>query len=294
MKPVVLVTGITGFTGALMRTELESNGYQVAGTALFGPLPGDRVLDIESAALCKAVIAEVAPDYVIHLAGIAFVQSDPVKLYAANVVGTVNLLDALAGATHPVRKVVLASSANVYGNREGTLISESEEARPANHYATSKLAMEKMAANYFERLPIIITRPFNYTGVGQSTDFLVPKIVAHFAKRAPSIELGNIDVERDFSDVEMVAKVYRKLIESQSRSLVVNICTGKATSLSQIIAMMEEIAGYRIEVRSNPAFIRPNDIKHLTGDPTAMIAATGKLDARPIRAMLEDMYRSFQ
>jgi GDP-6-deoxy-D-talose 4-dehydrogenase len=294
MKPVVLVTGITGFTGALMRTELESNGYHVAGTALFDPLPGDRVLDIESAASCKAVIAEVAPDYVIHLAGIAFVQSDPVKLYAANVVGTVNLLDALAGATHPVRKVVLASSANVYGNREGTLISEAEEARPANHYATSKLAMEKMAANYFERLPIIITRPFNYTGVGQSTDFLVPKIVSHFAKRAPSIELGNIDVERDFSDVEMVAKVYRKLIESQSRSLVVNICTGTATSLAQIIAMMEEIAGYRIEVRSNPAFIRSNDIRHLTGDPTAMIAAIGKLDARPIRAMLESMYRSFQ
>jgi GDP-6-deoxy-D-talose 4-dehydrogenase len=294
MKPLVLITGIEGFTGALMRKELESNGFRVVGTTLADAGPDDRVLDIESADACKAVVGEIAPDYVIHLAGISFVQSDPARLYSANVVGTVNLLEALAAAPKPPKKVVLASSANIYGNREGDRIAETEEPRPANHYAVSKLAMEKMAGNFYDLLPIIITRPFNYTGVGQSTNFLIPKIVSHFARRAASIELGNVGVERDFSDVRMVVEVYRKLLGSPARSIVVNICTGKAVSLAGVIEMMEEIAGYRIEVRVNPAFVRPNDIKHLTGDPRAMNAAIGPVDTRPLRTTLEDMYRSFQ
>ena len=294
MKPLVLVTGIEGFTGASMRTELECAGYRVVGTTLANPQPGDRALDIESNEACLRTVGEIAPDFVIHLAGISFVVSDPARLYAANVVGTVNLLDALAALPNPPKKVVLASSANVYGNREGDRLAETEEPRPANHYAVSKLAMEKMAANYFDRLPIVMTRPFNYTGVGQSTNFLVPKIVSHFARGAAEIELGNIDVERDFSDVEMVVEVYRKLLESPVRSTAVNICTGTAASLGDIVAMMEDIAGYRIEVRVNPAFVRPNDIRHLTGDPAAMRAAVGDVQPRPLRATLERMYQAMR
>lgn len=294
MKPRVLVTGISGFTGTHIRDELASAGYDVIGTTLFEPQPGERVLDVESLDACKAMVAEVAPDFVIHLAGIAFVQSDPMRLYAANVVGTTNLLQALSENAPNVRKVVLASSANVYGHREGVLLNESAELRPANHYATSKMAMEKMAANYFARLPIVMTRPFNYTGPGQSIDFLVPKIVSHFAQRAPTIELGNIDVERDFSDVKMVVQVYRRLLECTVQSAAINICTGVAVSLASIIAMMEEIAGYRIEVRVNPAFVRPNDIRTLTGDPRAMHAAVGALEPRPLQATLEQMYRSLR
>jgi nucleoside-diphosphate-sugar epimerase len=294
MKPLVLVTGIEGFTGVLMRKELESHGYRVVGTTLANAGPADRVLNIESADACKAIVAETAPDFVIHLAGISFVQSDPARLYAANVVGTVNLLDALSEAAKTPKKVILASSANIYGDREGDRIAETEEPRPANHYAVSKLAMEKMAANFYDRLPIIITRPFNYTGVGQSTNFLIPKIVSHFACGKRHIELGNTDVERDFSDVEMVVQVYRRLLASPSRSITVNICTGTATSLTNVIAMMEEIAGYRIEVHVNPAFVRPNDIRHLTGDPRAMHAVTGAIKARPLRETLERMYRALQ
>lgn len=293
-KPLVLVTGIEGFTGASMRTELERAGYRVVGTTLADPAPGDRVLDIESPDACRAVVGELAPEYVIHLAGISFVVSDPARIYAANVVGSVNLLDALAALPTPPKKVVLASSANVYGNREGDRLAETEAPRPANHYAMSKLAMETMAANHFDRLPIVFTRPFNYTGVGQSTNFLVPKIVSHFARGAESIELGNIDVERDFSDVEMVVEVYRKLLASPLRSSAVNICTGTAVSLKAIIAMMEEIAGYRIDVRVNPAFVRPNDIRHLTGDPRALHAAVGELRLRPLRETLERMYRAMR
>jgi nucleoside-diphosphate-sugar epimerase len=292
MKPLVLVTGIAGFTGVWMRRTLESAGYRVIGTTLAGAGPADRVLDIESAADCHALVAELNPEYVIHLAAISFVQSDPARLYAANIVGTVNLLEALAALPVPPRKVVLASSANVYGHREGVLIREDEPPQPANHYATSKLAMEMMAATFFPRLPIVITRPFNYTGVGQAVEFLVPKIVSHFAEGKSFIELGNTDVERDFSDVENVVEIYRRLLTSPLRSGVVNICTGIPTSLVAIIDMMKDIAGYEIEVRINPAFVRSNDIRTLTGDPRALIDATGPIEPIPLRNTLEKMYRA--
>ncbi len=292
MKPLVLVTGIAGFTGWWMRRALEAAGYRVIGTTLADAGPNDRVLNIESAADCDALVTELNPDFVIHLAAISFVQSDPARLYAANTVGTVNLLGALAALSSPPRKVILASSANVYGHREGVLIREGERPHPANHYATSKLAMEMMAATFFSRLPIVITRPFNYTGVGQAVEFLVPKIVSHFAERKSFIELGNTDIERDFSDVENVAEIYCRLLTSTLRSSVVNICTGIPTSLKAIIEMMEEIAGYRIEVRINPAFVRSNDIKTLTGDPQALTEATGPITPIPVRLTLEKMYRA--
>lgn len=294
MKPLVLVTGIAGFTGVWMRRSLEAAGYRVVGTTLAGAGPDDRVLDVESAEACHALVGELTPEYVVHLAAISFVQSDPARLYAANVVGTVNLLDALAALPRPPRKVILASSANVYGHREGLSIREDERPQPANHYAMSKLAVEIMAATFFERLPIVITRPFNYTGVGQAREFLIPKIVSHFAEGRPFIELGNTDVERDFSDVENVVEIYGRLLTSPVRSAVVNICTGVPTSLAAVIDMMERIAGYRIEIRVNPTFVRSNDIRTLTGDPRALIAATGPLEPIPMRRTLEKMYKAMR
>ena len=154
--------------------------------------------------------------------------------------------------------------------------------------------MEKMAATYFDRLPILLTRPFNYTGVGQTPSFLVPKIVSHFARGDRVIELGNTDVERDFSDVRMVVEVYRRLMETDLHSRAYNVCTGVATSLRAIIAAMEEIAGYAIEVKTNPAFVRNNEIARLTGDPSALIQAIGELPAMPLHRTLEDMYRALR
>lgn len=291
----VLVTGVHGFTGVPLRGELELAGYSVVGTVLGDAGPGERTLDIASLEDCMATVTDVAPDFVIHLAGISFVQhADLSDFYRVNVVGTTNLLDALAHTNLPVKKVVLASSANVYGDIGGALIAEDQPAAPANHYATSKMAMEKLAATWFDRLPIVITRPFNYTGIGQSASFLVPKIVSHFARGERVIELGNTDVERDFSDVRMVANVYRRLMESDARSKSFNICTGVATSLRNVISMMEDIAGYRIEVRVNPAFVRSNDIRQLTGDPRALIDAIGPLHVIPFRDTLEGMYQAMR
>lgn len=287
----VLLTGANGFTGKYVRAELEAAGYTVVG-ALVGASrgPHEVTLDITSPDNCRRVMEKVRPDYLIHLAAISFVQhADADAFYRVNVIGTINLLQAMADARLSPRRVLIASSANVYGNATAGVISESAPPQPVNHYAVSKLAMEFMVKTWNDRLPIVITRPFNYTGVGQEPHFLVPKIVSHFVQRAPVIELGNLDVERDFSDVRMVARAYRGLLEQDCAGETVNICSGRPYSLRAILATMQEIAGYDIDVRVNPAFVRQSEVKTLVGSPDKLRSLVEDLQAIPLEDTLRWM-----
>lgn len=274
---VVLVTGAAGFTGRYVRAELEAAGFAVVGGVTSHPAQGDVVLDITSKADCRRVLDAVRPHYVIHLAALSFVHSpDPAEFYRVNVIGTTNLLEALVEENVAPRKVLVASSANVYGNRTAGTLDESAVPQPVNHYACSKLAMEHMAATWMERLPIVITRPFNYTGVGQAKQFVVPKIVTHFNERKPVIELGNLDVERDFSDVRDVARAYLALMKSELRDETVNICSGRAWALGAVIQHLEQLSGHHPQIRVNPAFVRATDVKTLIGSPQRLLRATGQ------------------
>jgi nucleoside-diphosphate-sugar epimerase len=280
-----LVTGLRGFTGAYVAQELREAGYRVFGTAMPG---GPEEADVFAVDLCEraalaAVLKQVQPDVVVHLAAIAFVaHSDAAEMYRVNVVGTRNLLEALAGAGHAPSAVLLASSANIYGNARVALIDESVAPAPANDYAVSKLAMEYMARLWMDKLPIIIARAFNYTGRGQTEKFLLPKIVAHFRRREPHIELGNLAIARDFSDVRMVAACYRRLLAAAPAGDTFNICSGTSHSLAQVIDMVSDIAGYRIEVGVNPAFVRANDVLTLTGSKARLEGVIGPIAPRPL------------
>lgn len=291
--PRALLTGCHGFTGRYVARELEAAGYEVIGLAHDGDPPEDGVLRanlLDRAALRRAIAAARA-DVVVHLAAIAFVaHGDTDEIYRTNIVGTRNLLAALADADHAPRSVVLASSANIYGNAKVEPIDEDTPATPANDYAVSKLAMEQMARLWLDRLPISIVRPFNYTGVGQSENFLIPKIVAHFRRGARIIELGNTDVARDFSDVRDVARAYALSVAKPAGGLAVNFCSGVAHSLDNVLAMMANIAGYRIEVRVNPAFVRANEVKRLVGSNARLRALTGFVPSIPLEETLRWMY----
>lgn len=292
----VLLTGAAGFTGRYVAAALRARGLRVVGLVHeglendadrgFEPCSGD-VLD---RARLREVVAEIRPSRVVHLAGMAFVAHDDVEaIYRTNLIGTRNLLEAVDAVGAPLESIVLASSANVYGNTEVDPLDETVPPAPANDYAVSKLAMEYMARLWMPRLPITIVRPFNYTGVGQSERFLLPKIVAHFARGERAIELGNLDVERDFSDVRAVAEAYARLLAREFAGETFDLCSGRAYSLRWVLETMARIAGYSIDVRVNPAFVRANDVRRLRGSGAKLRAAIGELPAYPLEDTLRWM-----
>lgn len=289
-RPTALVTGHAGFTGRYVADALAQAGYRVVGLQDPGSGAAVDLLDREG---LRRVVQATKPQAVVHLAAVAFVAHGDVEgMYRVNVAGTRNLFEALAAQPDTPRAVVVASSANVYGNATAGAIPETAPLAPANDYAVSKLAMEHVARLWQERLPIVVTRPFNYTGVGQGAQFLIPKIVGHFRARRPAIELGNLDVSRDFSDVRIVAQTYRRLVETAPVGQVVNICSGTGHALRDILDMMAAIAGYAIEVRVNPAFVRSNEVAHLVGDRSRLDRLVGPLAAIPLADTLRWMYES--
>lgn len=272
----ILVTGSSGFTGKYVCESFAAKGYDVVGLVNSDPESHERRCDLTDAKAVQQAIAQVQPDGVIHLAAQSFVgHADERSFYDINLFGTLNLLDALEQAGMPLQKVVIASSANVYGQVAKACITETTVPNPVNHYAVSKLAMECMVKARWDRLPTLITRPFNYTGPGQQGQFLIPKIVSHFKQRKSVIELGNLDVARDFSDVRDIAAAYLALYETDTVSEVVNLCSGRVYGLGDIITMMNQIAAYDIEVVVNPDFVRTNEIKVLGGDNSKYSALTG-------------------
>jgi len=291
MSKRALVTGSQGFTGRYMAAELEAAGYEVIG---FGSHPGVEKgyvqADLTDAAAVSRAVGAVKPDVVVHLAALAFVgHGDPSAFYQVNLVGTRNLLQALADLDTPPEIVLLASSANVYGNQSGGRLAESTLPAPANDYAVSKVAMEYMARTWMNRLPIVITRPFNYTGVGQAENFLLPKIVSHFIDRKDVIELGNLDVSRDFSDVRAVVSAYRALVERKPVGETFNIASGEARSLRELLDICSEITGHNPEIRVNPDFVRANEVKTLCGDVSKLRSCIGTWSTPSIEETLRWM-----
>ena len=290
-----LITGLRGFTGHYVAQELTATGYRVFGTVLPGEAAGPDVfnVDLTERAAVGAMVEQVQPDVVAHLAGIAFVaHSDAELIYKVNVIGTRNLLEALAGQRHQPSAVLLASSANIYGHANVSVIDESVPPAPFNDYGVSKLAMEHMSRLWSEQLPIVIARPFNYTGVGQDEAFLLPKIVSHFRRGAQGIELGNLNIARDFSDVRMVATAYRRLLSVSPAGQAFNVCSGHAHSLGEVIEVMSRIAGYQIKVSVNPAFVRPKDVPMLVGSNDKLTSVIGSIDPTPLSETLRWMYQA--
>jgi len=286
-----LITGISGFTGKYVSAELEKAGYKVYGTGVAASDAADYFqLDLLDKASLSDVVRKVEPNVVVHLAAVAFVGHGHVDdFYRVNLIGTRHLLEALAEHAKTLDAILLVSSANVYGNSAEDPISENTPPNPANDYAVSKLAMEHMARLWCDRLPLFIVRPFNYTGVGQSENFLLPKIIAHFRQQLPFIELGNLDVWRDFSDVRTVARIYRSLLEVKPIGQTINVCSGIVHSLREIIAMAEEITGHKIEVRVSPHLLRANEVKHLRGDAAQLHTLIGNIQSTPLKDTLRWM-----
>jgi len=287
----ILVTGSNGFTGKFIKDIFQDKGYRVVGLSLHSSRQGEYSCDLTDKSSIRPIIREIKPSGVIHLAALSFVaHKKPDEFYTVNVLGTQNLLEVLDEENITPDKILIASSANVYGNPESENVTEEAEPNPVNQYAQSKLDMEKMVKKWFGRYKIIITRPFNYTGPGQDKKFLVSKIVDHYRRNEPVIELGNIDIHRNFSDVRDIARAYLILFESSVKSEIINLSSGEVFSIKDIINMMDKIAGYKIKVKINQNFVRKNDIRILNGSNTKLKTLTGFTPEYTLETTLRDMY----
>lgn len=277
----VLVTGSEGFTGRHLTPELKRRGYTVIEHSV-------AECDLRDAQAVRRMVGSAQPNFVVHLAAISFVaHGSPAEMYEVNTVGAVNLLDALATVDN-LSKVILVSSSQVYGSSDANL-DEGSPCSPVSHYACSKLAMEHMAAPYCDRLPIVITRPFNYTGPGQPSRFLVPKIVQHFVRGEASIALGNLGVVRDFSDVRAVVDVYCRLLPAPVNGQTFNICSGVGRSLRSVIEEICQLTGHDMQVIIQPEFVRASEVPRLVGSNERLVNAIGPLLHADFTATLRSM-----
>ena len=294
--PTLLITGAAGFTGRHLIAAANQKGYRCIAVAQYeGPkVPGAHdtlVADLLNPAALERTVEQAAPDYIVHLAAISFVaHGNTPEIYRVNQLGTINLLDALQKFAPGIKKVLITSSANIYGNATELPITEATPPAPVNHYGMSKVTME-LATRLYPDLPVVMSRPFNYTGRGQNPNFLIPKIVNAFKAGQKDIELGNLDVSRDFSDVRDVVTAYLRLLETQSTAPAYNICSGTPTSLLTVIEMLNNLAGYEMQVSVNPDFVRSDEIKTLYGSSALLESTVGSYRQYLLNDTLEWMLR---
>ena len=287
----VLITGVSGFTGLHMQRRCECDGWDVFGLTNQPVLSNERVLCADLAETDR--IAEwldgVRPDYVVHLAGMSHVVGEALPFYQVNVLGTESLLTAIKRAGLMPKKILIASSANIYGQTPKSPIGEDEPAMPVNHYGISKVAMELLVRQWFTQLPIAISRPFNYTGPGQSEAFVFAKLAGAFRRREPSIRLGNVKVARDLSDVKFVVEAYYRLLLSPFAGDVVNICSGRPIAVRDALDILGELTGHDPRIEVDPELVRGNDIELMVGDPTRLHSIIGPLEPTSPLALFEEM-----
>lgn len=276
----ILLTGACGFTGRHFRESAERQGHEVVSP----------VFELRDPAAIARELAAIDYTHVVHLAAISFAEhADPESLYQVNLLGTLHLLEALLSRGVSVERILLASSANIYGNASVPVIDETICPAPINHYATSKLAMEHMARAYANRLPIVFVRPFNYTGRGQDSAFIVPKLVECFRARASAVEVGNLEVEREFNDVRMVCEAYLRLLVSADIGCTYNICSGKGYALRDVLEQLGTLSAHRPAIRFTPKFVRSQEVHRLVGDPSRLQSAIGALPEYPLSETLQWM-----
>ncbi|MBN3724962.1 NAD-dependent epimerase/dehydratase family protein [Burkholderia sp. Ac-20379] len=288
----ILITGISGFIGRYLAKHLQSQGHDVIGTTMQG-MDGQRVCDLRDRDQLDAVLRDTDPDVVIHLAALSSVtEGKTLQYYETNLIGTENLLQGL-DAIGRRRRLIFVSTAGVYGNQPTGVLSEDLTPLPVSHYGISKYAAERLVFNFSDRHDITVTRPFNVIGVGQNGNFVVPKLVRHFAERAASIRLGRLDPVRDYIDVHSTCDIFARLIgEPKAIGATVNICSGRGTSVRELLDILVRVSGHEMEVISAPEFIRANEVFSLLGDTTRLDALLPQRHAlMPVEEVIRGMLK---
>ena len=306
----VLITGGSGFVGQWLARALAERGAEVTsgstgGTPLSPTLPpaiADAIrwvdLDVTDGPQVRAVVADVRPDWIIHLAGIAFppeANADPARACSVNVLGAVHVLTA-ATAVIPQARVLVVGSADQYGPQPATAypLAESVSLIPRSFYGSSKAAQEVFALQAWRGsgMHVVCTRSFNHSGVGHASSYLLPSLVERalaLPGRGGTLAIGNPEPVRDYLHVSDVVEAYIRLLERGTAGEVYNVCSGVGISVRQLAERVLARAGRTAEIVPDATLMRPSDTPLLIGDNRKLRAATGWSPARSIDDIIDDL-----
>jgi GDP-4-dehydro-6-deoxy-D-mannose reductase len=291
-----LITGGKGFVGQWLAAHLKACDDDV--TVI------DIETDVADGAALRRVMTEVAPDAVYHLAAMTHVGEsweNPSQVLRVNVLGTAEILAAARTLESSVR-VLVVSSAEVYGvvTPEQLPLREDTPTKPASPYAASKLAAEAVALQAWRGFgqPVVVVRPFNHIGPGQSPNFFVPalakRIVEARRSGARSLPVGNLTTRRDFTDVRDVVVAYRLLVERGVSGTVYNVCSGRDVAMSEVARELLELSGAALTLETDPSLLRPVDVPVLRGSAELLTSATGWEPRIPLATTLADVLASWE
>ena len=289
VQGVILITGAAGFAGSHV-VEALGGSEDVVGWTHHAPPPQEiarlarwQRVDLLNPSEVREAIARLKPSAVIHCAGapnVAHSWRDTVTPLSANVLATHHLFDALS-RTGTACRVVVTGSGTVYAASTAALTEESPIA-PSNPYAVSKLVQEQLAfrAAREDGIDVIVTRSFNHTGPRQSAAFAAPNMARQIAlieagRAEPVIRTGNLDAQRDITDVRDMARAYIALMRHGASSTLYNVSSGTTRVMRSVLDALVARARVQVRVETDPALMRPSDTPIVLGDPTRLREATG-------------------
>ncbi len=307
----VLVTGVTGFAGShlvdymLSRGDCEIFGIQRwrSRTENIEHFVGKITLmecDLRDASSTRDTLEKIRPEWIFHLAAQSFVPTSwtaPTESLTTNIIGQVNLFEAVRRLGLPCR-IQLACSSEEYGMvlPNEVPIRETNPLRPLSPYAVSKVTQDLLGYQYWMswKLDSVRTRGFNHEGPRRGPVFVASDFAKQIAdiekgRRAPVLSVGNLEARRDFTDVRDMVRAYWLALEKCESGEVYNICRGQAWSIREVLDMLLGMTKTKIEVKQDPARLRPSDVPVLLGDNSKFVKATGWQPTIPFEQTLRDM-----
>lgn len=304
----ILITGISGFVGSHMAEYCQSKGCEVYGTIRWRSdtqnikhLENLNLLecDLTDASAVKSVIEKVKPDRIFHLAAQSYVHAswtEPMQTLDTNIRSELNILEAIRGIEDYDPLIQIAGSSEEYGNAENMPITENTPLLPVSPYGVSKVAQDLLARQYFKSYGIraIVTRGFNHTGKRRGEVFVCSSFAKQVAqiekgKAKPVILHGNLDAQRDFTDVRDMVHAYWLALEKGVPGEVYNICSGKSIKIKSILKKLVSFSNVKITLKQDPERMRPSDLEILSGDCTKFKEVTGWTRQYAISDTLKDL-----
>jgi GDP-4-dehydro-6-deoxy-D-mannose reductase len=305
----ILITGVTGFTGGHLAEYALAQGSEVFGISLDQrSMPGVIGLqgDLAEAGVAEALVADVCPDRVFHLAALvpgSAGQTAPDRFLLVNALGTLRVLEAVRGCAPEARTLVVGSAA-VYGPvpPEHQPIVEDRPLNPVTAYASSKAMQDLLAGQYAAGygLPVMRTRTFNQVGPREHPSLVSATLARQVAEieagqRVPEISLRYLDTRRDFVDVRDVVRAYWLILEGGLPGMAYNVCSGQPRSIGDVLYQLLTIAGLSdVRIIEREHQLLPGDVALSLGDPTRLMTQVGWLPTIPFGQSLRDLLHEWR